>query len=219
MSPSRLIPTTWNALLLAAVAGALLAGCHTDERTTMERERGTVERAQAFRSLVERGRYGEAREMMATDPRRWFAPREGPGEPWRVEPGAGPWSSWDDHFGSEGEVVRWREGAASATAVVQETNDYFRLLERGSVTNELTYLFDEAGRLNGLVIGTLGERPPGRTEEFLDWAREHEPEEIRMLMPGGEIDPSGDHPERFRALLERWRRDAGLDPIDAAGGG
>lgn len=119
MSPSRLLATTRNALLLVAVPGALLAGCQPDQRTTIARERGAVERAQVFRSLVRHGRYEEAREMMAADPRRWFAPREGPGEPWRVEPGAGPWSAWDEQFRSEGEVVRWREGPTSATAVVQ----------------------------------------------------------------------------------------------------
>jgi hypothetical protein len=38
------------------------------------------------------------------------------------------------------------------------------------VTNEISYLFDEDARLRGLVIGAAGERPPGRTEEFLAWA-------------------------------------------------
>lgn len=31
-------------------------------------------------------------------------------------------------------------------AAVRETNDYFRLLERGRVTNEITYFFDDEGR-------------------------------------------------------------------------
>jgi hypothetical protein len=33
-------------------------------------------------------------------------------------------------------------------------------------------------------------------------------------MPEGEIDPSGDHPGRFRRLLNSWRRAAGLEPIE-----
>jgi hypothetical protein len=33
-------------------------------------------------------------------------------------------------------------------------------------------------------------------------------------MDDDEVDPSGDHPQRFRRLLERWRQDAGLEPID-----
>lgn len=152
--------------------------------------------------------------MMSTDPRRWFAPREGEGQPWRVGPGTGPWSAWDDHFRSEGTVVAWRREDRSVTAIVRETNDYFRLLERGYVTSEITYFFDREGLIDGLLIAAVGERSPGRTEEFLAWARENEPEELEALMPGGEIDPSGDHPQRFRALLNRWRVAAGLDPIE-----
>jgi hypothetical protein len=33
-------------------------------------------------------------------------------------------------------------------------------------------------------------------------------------MPGGEIDPAGDHPERFRRLLNRWRQASGLPMIE-----
>lgn len=173
-----------------------------------------VERVRRFRRLVRQEEYPAARAMMADDPRRWFAPREGEGRPWRLGPGTGPWSAWDEHFRSEGEVVSWREGDRSATAVVRETNDYYRLLERGSVTNEITYFFDEEGKIEGLLIGTTGERSPGRTEEFLAWAGQNDPEELEELMPGGEIDPSGDHPRRFRALLNRWRVATGREPIE-----
>jgi len=64
---------------------------------------------------------------------------------------------------------------------VRETNDYFRLLERGWVT----YFFDESGRIAGLLIRAVGDRPQGKTDEFLTWAREHDPEELALLMPGG----------------------------------
>ncbi len=174
-----------------------------------------VERARRFRALLRDGEYEAARAMTAPDPQRWWEAREGDGNPWRIAPGGGPWAGWDAHFGSRTELVEWRPGVGSATAVVRETNDYFRLLERGWVTNEITYFFDDAGRIDGLLIRAVGERPPGRTEEFLTWARTNAPAEIETLMPGGEIDPSGDHPERFRRLLERWRRECGLDATDA----
>lgn len=174
-----------------------------------------VERARTFRTLLRGGEYAAARAMTAPDPRRWWETRQGEGSPWKIGPGAGPWAAWDAHFGSRSELVEWR-GVDSATAVVRETNDYFRLLERGWVTNEITYFFDETGRIEGLLIRAVGERPPGRTEEFLTWARANAPAEIETLMPGGEIDPSGDHPERFRHLLERWRRESGIDAADAS---
>jgi len=194
----------------------MAAGCRgPDTGVPVEDEPGRlVGRAQEFRRLLRQERWDEARAMMSENPRRWFAPREGAGQPWRIGSGTGPWSAWDEHFRTETGVVRWREGARSATVVVRETNDYFRLLERGSVINEITYFFDSESRIDGLLIDGVGERPPGRTEEFLRWAREHEPGELESLMPNGEIDPSGDHPGRYRTLLERWRSSAGLPPIE-----
>lgn len=168
--------------------------------------RSLVELAQRLRAKVRQEPYDEARAMMSE---RWFTRRNGEGWPWRVSTGTGPWSAWDEHFRSEGEVAEWRVGEGAAIAVVQETNDYFKLLERGTMTNEITHFFDDRDRLDGLLINVAGERPPGRTDEFLACARQHEPEEFRALMPGGEIDPSGDH----RALLDRWRSTAGLEQI------
>jgi hypothetical protein len=182
-----------------------------------QRDRNTpslVTRAQQFRAHIETGDFERARAMMAPKARRWWGVRQGEGEPWTVGSENGPWAAWDQRLRSQKEIVGWTEGPDSATVVVRETNDYFRLLERGWVTNEVTYYFDDANRIDGLLILGQGERPPGRTEEFLAWAKAHDPDELEALMPGGEIDPSGDHPQRFRRLLERWRMAAGLEPIE-----
>lgn len=153
---------------------------------------------------------------MAPDARRWFAPREGEGAAWTVsEAPTGPWSRWDAHFHSRGEVVEWRQDDSTATAIIRETNDYYDLLERGPMLNRLTYGFDEQGLLRSLVIGGIGERNMGLTDEFRAWAQREHPDEIAQLMPNGEIDPSGDHPERFRALLNRWRAETGRTPIES----
>jgi hypothetical protein len=97
-------------------------------------------RAQGFRSLLERGQHDAARSLMAPDARRWWESREGDGQPWTIGPETpGPWAAWDTHFGSTKEVIEWRTGTRSATAVIRETNDYFRLLESGWRTNEVTY--------------------------------------------------------------------------------
>lgn len=205
-------------IFLVGIAGLTVgAGCGTDDtpRVSEERIPTLTERVQTFRDALSRGEHDRARALLAPGARRWWDKREGDGDPWTIGPsGMGPWAGWDEHFGSEGVVVDWIESDSSVTVVVRETNDYFRLLERGSVTNELTYYFDPQHRIEGLMIRGVGERPPGRTEEFLTWAENHEPETLSELMPGGEIDPSGDHPERFRRLLERWRLASGLAPIE-----
>lgn len=170
-----------------------------------------VSKVQQFRGLIDCGDYAAARAMMSDAARRWFEERQGPGQPWRIGPGAsGPWAGWDDHFRSRVVEVGWRSNDRTVILTVRETNDFFQLLGRGWVTNEMVYHFRTDGRIEGIVIRAVGNRPPGRTEEFVRWAREHEPAELDYLMPGGEIDPEGDRPVRFRRLLNRWRRAAGL---------
>ena len=182
-------------------------------------------RVQLFRALLDAGDTDGARTMASADPRRWWERRDGAGTPWDIGPhasGGGSWAAWDAHFKKRTETLFWAssdtgpDAGGSVSVTFRETNDYYRLLERPWATSRATYYFDDDGRITGLLIEALGERDPGRTEEFLAWAREHAPGEIDALMPGGEIDPLGeraDHPERFRALLNRWRRDAGLRAI------
>ena len=192
-----------------ALALALLAcGCAAAPA------RRNLAAARTLRAHLAAGELEAARALLADDPRRWFDQERGAGAPWSLEPGSGPWAAWDDHFRKRTEQVAWEADARSATLTFRETNDYFELLERGWVRNQAVYLFDEDGRIRGLVLRGVGERPPGRTEEFLAWAREHAPAELAHLRPGGDIDPGGDRPARHRALLERWRRDAGLPAID-----
>ena len=149
---------------------------------------------------------------MTANPRRWFESRAGRGLPWTVgDASPGPWARWDRHFGSEGEIVELTEGDGSLSLIIRETNDYYRLLERGPQLNRLTYFFDESGLLEGLLVDSF-ERTMGLTEEFRAWARANRPGEISELLPEGDIDPSD--PEGFRQLLNDWRRATGRNPIE-----
>ena len=196
----KIDPALAGFLFVAALAGCTPASSRN------------IERAQRFRAHLESGDDDAARAMLGRDPRRWFDARTGPGQPWQIGPGApGPWAVWDDSLGKRTEPLAWEGDESSATLTYRETNDYFLLLERGWVTNRTTYYFDAGGRIEGILHApAAGPRPTGRTAEFLAWARAHEPDELAILMPGGEIDPSGDHAVRFRALLQRWRVAAGL---------
>jgi hypothetical protein len=195
---------------MSAVCALTLAACKSPIGQTREHT-DYITLAQTLRAHLDAGEYDAARAMMSDDPRRWFSPKEGVGSPWRVGPvQKGPWADWDEHFRKRTEPIEWEAGDHSATHVFYETNDYFMLLDRGWVTTTATYLFDLDDKIRGIVIGMRGERPPGRTDVFLAWAEANELAELAYLMPDGEIDPSGDRPERHRALLNKWRRSAGL---------
>jgi len=211
-SISRYLFVLCCAWLSSSVVAAVGPALGTETRLLPD-DPSPVSLAKRFRDLLHRHEYDSARAMMSADPRRWWGKREGEGRPWKIGPEAkGPWSGWDERMHGTSEVLGWKEADGSATATVRETNDYFRMLERGWVTNEVTYFIDGDGKIDGWQVDAAGERPPGRTAEFLAWAKTHEPEEIAAVMPDDDVDPSGDHPQRFHALLERWRASAGLDP-------
>jgi len=81
-----------------------------------------------------------------------------------------------------------------------------------------TFREHDQGRIEGLLVAAVGQRPPGRTDEFRSWARQSDPQELDYLMPDGEVDPAADRPARFRALLARWRQASSLPAIDDVGG-
>jgi hypothetical protein len=189
----------------ALLAAIVVSACASRQASDDTKPRSPLERAKLFRSLLEQGRYDDARSLTVDEPRRWFERREGEGSEWIVGAAGGPWAAWDDHFNSRGEVIRWEPVDGGATVLIEETNEYFQLLDRPPVANQITYFIGADGRVEGLLIRGVGDRPPGRTQEFLEWANQNDPEELKELMPGGDIDPSGDHPERFRALLLKWR--------------
>ncbi len=195
--------------LAIAVAGFVLIGCAAGPSAAQR----TVEQ---FRAKLAAEDYADAQAMMSPDARRWFDVKQGEGMPWSVGSGStGPWAAWDKHFNKRSEIIQWESGENQVAMVYRETNDYFLLLDRGWVTNRNTYFLDDDGRLVGLLVAPAdtGARPQGRTTEFLTWARANNPEELAALMPNGNVDPSGDHPQRMRALLNQWRADSGLPPL------
>lgn len=192
-------------LLLAFAMMTFAAGCVNQKIRTVE----------AYRAAYRAGDHETARRHMSDDPRRWWNEREGEGTPWTIG-GKGRWSDWDEHFRSRSEPVRWIAGDDSVTLIVEEVNDYYLLTERGPQLNRLVYYLDEEGRICGLLIsGEIEgvERSMGRAEEFDAWLEASHPDEYAYLRPGGEIDPTGDRPERTRRMLEAWRREVELPPL------
>jgi alpha-acetolactate decarboxylase len=167
-----------------------------------------------FNRHVTQARYDSARMLMAEDPKRWFEMRDGAGGPWKVGPdGGGTWKVWDDSMHSQKVELSWHRGDQSITVRVRETNDYFKALERGWITVDRSYFVNEDGKIEGLVISNVYARLPGRTNEFLEWARATHPDELEYLMPDGVIDPGEDRPGRYKTLLRVWRAQSDLKPV------
>lgn len=188
-----------------AVLGFML-GCASTPRSSGTAD-ARVETVRTFRSAEKRGDYDEARRLLAANPRVWYEKREGDGEPWEL--GEGSWTGWDREFHSQSrplsdlqtEKTPWGD---AVWVVVEESNDYYRLTERTYSLTMLMYFVDPDGKVSGELIAAVG-KSSSRFDEFKKWAQEHEPQEFEALMPSGRIDPAGDHPQRVRALLERWR--------------
>lgn len=198
-------------------AGALVAlaaaGCAS---------RAPLRTVEAFEAARERSDLPAARALLAEDPRLWFEAREGPGEPWTL--GAERWEAWDAHFRARSEPGPWhveRDGDGHAVwRVVQESNDYYRLLERRDTPRHRATTFVRGdGRIAGRLICAVEPSAPSaaprdRSDDFCAWAAAREPEEWAYLRPAGRLDPSGDRAPRTRALLERWRAAVGLAPLE-----
>jgi len=189
------------------LGGAILAsgGCAHQYVSTID----------SFRAAKDRGDLHAARAVMSDDPRRWWGGRDGDGAPWVLRAEGGRWSAWDAHFRSTSEHGPWTTGSGWARQVVTESNEYYQLTERGPQRNIQTWWFDDEGSIEGWSIEAIRtEQSYGRVDEFIAWAERVDPDELAYLRPGGEIDPTGDRPQRTRALLNRWRRSVGLTPIE-----
>jgi hypothetical protein len=67
----------------------------------------------------------------------------------------------------------------------------------------MTFWLDDQNHVSEVLIKSGG-KAKSRLDEFKLWALEHHPRELVYLMPKGQIDPTGDRPERWRAIIEKW---------------
>lgn len=176
-----------------------------------------VEHVRAYRAAAARGE--DLSPFLAPGARMWYDTKEGEGEP--LKKGQGSYAHWDHYFGSTSTLTDWQvhdDGAVSA--VVHETNAFYRLLDWEPAPYRMTWWLDAHGRIcEALLTSIPGHDTKGRLAEFQDWAREHRPEELDYLMPKGRIDPKADRAERFAALLKEWRAAAGLPAVAFTPGG
>jgi hypothetical protein len=161
-----------------------------------------VRTIQAFRAARERGDDVAMRSYLAPDARMWFEKREGPGNPLG---GNELWRHWDLYFHGHSTFTDWKVNGNVVTAIGNETNDFYTLTDWKPAPFRQTWWLDEQGRITGILLESLGKQT-SRFREAVAWGKAHHPDEIAYLMPKGEIDPSGDRAERWKVLLEEWRR-------------
>lgn len=94
-----------------------------------------------------------------------------------------------------------------------EINDFYRLTERGPTPVNLTYYFDPDEKITGILVFSAG-KTADRFEEFKKWAEKNRPADLKYLMPEGEIIPTLDRAQKWRVLLNEWRKSIGLPAIE-----
>lgn len=158
-----------------------------------------------------------ARALVSPGARIWFQTREGPGSPLDAT-GSGPWAPWDRHFRSRSTMERADVSGRDVRIVVQEINDWYRLVERPPSRYHITYTFDESDRIHAVLIHAIPGEPrrADRLAEFETWARENHPGLLAELMPEGNIDPR--RAAQFKRALLAWRAESGLpNPLEPDG--
>ena len=107
--------------------------------------------------------------------------------------------------------MKQRTTSTQVSYISQESNDYYRLLEKTMMPAKITWFFSSDGKIDGMLYQGWGRdtpRPPDRKCEFERWTENRYPgllESANMEIPK--------NPERWRELLLEWRADAGLPAV------
>ena len=196
-------------ILLAAAALLTAVPATADEPSKL------TDVVDAYRAAKKRGDHEAAATYLSEDSRIWFEKKEGPGKK-RGKGGAGPWAEWDEFFKSTSKAVgKYQVEGRDVSILMEETNDFYRLIGRPPSRYRATYYIDDAGKISGVLIASARKGPRvDRFDEFKEWARENRPDTLKQLMPEDEIVPSLENAKLWKKVLSEWRAATGLDPID-----
>ncbi len=155
----------------------------------------------------------QARALLAKGAACWYEKKEGPGSP--IKPGGkGPWSDWDEYFKGSAQIESYQIDSSQVTLRLMEINDFYRLIERGRAPVNLTYYFDAHEKITGILVFSAGEKKVDRFDEFKKWGEKNRPDNLKYLMPEGEVIPMPDRAKKWREVLNEWRRSVGLAVIE-----
>lgn len=155
-----------------------------------------------------------ARALLAPGARIWIGSSEGAGAPVSLD---SPAWAWDDELnGSTTHGALAVEGD-SVTGVFSDFSDFHRLLDIPSWKAQVTFTFDEKARITAIVHAPLS--PPANPDmdlvlaPVIDWLRANRPDDLRELLPHGDIERNRDSARRFRSLLIEWRAATGRPQV------
>jgi hypothetical protein len=172
-----------------------------------------VQKVKAYRQVSADHDTARVQALLAKGAARWYEKKEGPGMP--IKPaGKGPWSDWDEYFKGKSEIASYKVDSNQVTIRLMEINDYYRLIERGPAPTNLTYYFNQEGKITGILVFRDATLIKDRYKEFEQWAKKNRSADLKYLLPDGEIIPTLDRAKKWRIILNEWRRSIGLPAIE-----
>ncbi|MGH7457390.1 MAG: hypothetical protein ACRENG_38935, partial [bacterium] len=171
-----------------------------------------IKKVKAYRQANSEHDTALVQALLAKGAARWYEKKEGSGIP--IKPaGKGPWSDWDEYFKGSSQVESYKVDSSQVTIRLMEINDFYRLIERGPAPVNLTYYFDADEKITGILVFSAG-KTADRFDEFKKWAAKNRPDDLKYLMPEGEIIPTLDRAKKWRSILNEWRKSLGLPVIE-----
>ncbi len=150
-------------------------------------------------------------KMVSPGMRVWYEERKGEGTPWKP---TGIWSGWDDYFHSQNVYGEYKQDSNAVTAIVGETNDFYKLIERPVSPVQYTWWISKNKKIEGFMVKSLAnEKQQDKLQEFVAWAKNKDSVELNYIMPNGRINPAEDRPQRWKKMLVTWRKETGM-PLD-----
>ena len=171
-----------------------------------------AQKVKVYRQAIADHDTARVQTMLAKGAAHWYEKKEGPGT--LIKPaGKGPWSDWDAYFKGKSQIESYKVDSQQVTIRLLEINDFYRLTEHGPTAVNLTYYFDADEKITGILVFSAG-KTADRYEEFKKWAEKNRADDLKYLMPEGEIIPSLDRAQKWRAILNEWRKSVGLPAIE-----
>lgn len=127
-------------------------------------------------------------------------------------PSTGPWREWDKVMQTQSRYDSiWYEASEHAVkGYFFENNDFYTLIGKGPTKTLRTYWLNEDNKIDKLLMYWIPQENTTTSEHLgpiVEWAMQHDSNEIKELYPDGRIVPSEENAKRWKKLLNRYNDD------------